>query len=117
LADARVSLAHRGARLIGPAARRLARRCALLVTIALAATALVGAGIPPALDEDRSEPGYCSPDCPLQQHGTHSVAVAPDLSMRGAPTERPRQAPSVFPTQIHPAVTVALDAPRAPPAA
>jgi hypothetical protein len=128
-----VSLAHPGWRLTrlsaltrraargsaGPAATfvRLARTGVLVVMVALAATALVSAGIPPALDEDRSEPGFCSPDCPLQEHATHSVAVAPDLSMRGAPTERPRQAPSVFPTRIHPAVTVALDAPRAPPAA
>jgi hypothetical protein len=100
-----------------PAARRLARRCSLLVTVLLAATALVGAGIPPALDEDRREPGFCSPDCPLQHHGTHSVAVAPDPSMRGAPLERPRQVTPVVPEPIYPAVAVALDAPRAPPGA
>ena len=93
------------------------RRGLLLGTIVLVTTALVGAGIPPALDEDRSEPGFCSPDCPLQQHATHSVAVAPDLSMRGAPTERPRQVSPVVPQQISPAVAVALDAPRAPPGA
>jgi hypothetical protein len=34
--------------------------------IALAATALVSAWIPPALDKDRSELGFCSPDCPLR---------------------------------------------------
>ena len=103
--------------MIGSAARRLARRCLLLVTIVLAATALVGAGIPPALDEDRSEPGFCSPDCPLQQHATHSVAVAPDLCARAAPAGRPRHVPPARPPKIHPAVAVALDAPRAPPAA
>jgi hypothetical protein len=99
------------------AAWRLARRCSLLVTVVLAATALVGAGIPPALDEDRSEPGFCSPDCPLQQHGTHSVAVAPDLSMRGASIEQPREVPPVVLPPFYPAVAVALDAPRAPPGA
>ncbi|HEY7037497.1 MAG TPA: hypothetical protein VID28_01535 [Methylomirabilota bacterium] len=100
-----------------PAAWRLARRCWLLVTVALAATALVGAGIPPALDEDRSEPGFCSPDCPLQQHATHSVAVAPHLSGRGAPMERPRQVAPVVPQPFYPAVAVALDVPRGPPGA
>ena len=100
-----------------PAAWRRARRCSLLVTVVLAATALVGAGIPPALDEDRSAPGFCSPDCPLQQHGTHSVAVAPDLSVRGAPMERPRHVPPVVPPPFYRAVAVALDAPRAPPGA
>jgi hypothetical protein len=100
-----------------PAARRLTRRCWLVVTVALAATALVGAGIPPALDEDRSAPGFCSPDCPLQQHATHTVAVAPDLSMRAAPTAPPRQAPPAFPTRICPAVAVAPEAPRGPPGA
>ena len=102
-------------RRIRSAALRLARRCALLLTIALAATALVGAGVPPPPDEDRREPGFCSPDCPLQQHVTHSVAVATDLSARAAPAERPRQAPPVLPQSIYPAVAVALDAPRAPP--
>jgi hypothetical protein len=76
-----------------------------------------GAGIPPALDEDRSAPGFCSPDCPLQQHATHTVAVAPDLSMRAAPTAPPRQAPPAFPTRICPAVAVAPEAPRGPPGA
>ena len=110
-----MSRADRGARLIGAAARRLARRGLRLVTIALAATALVGAGIPPALDEDRSEPGFCSPDCPLQQHATHSVAVAPDLSVRAAPTEPPHQAAPFLPSHICPAVAIAPDAPRGPP--
>lgn len=90
------------------------RHALLLGTIVLAATALVGAGIPPALDEDRSEPGFCSPDCPLQQHAAHSVAVAPDLSMHAAPTEPPRPAPVILPTQICPAVADAPDAPRGP---
>ena len=100
---------------MGPAARRLARRGLLLVTIALAATALVGAGIPPALDEDRSAPGFCSPDCPLQQHATHSVAVAPEPAARAAATEPPRQSPPAIPPRIRPAVAVAPDAPRGPP--
>jgi hypothetical protein len=112
-----VSFSHRSAHAKWPALGRLARRCWLVVTVALTATALVGAGIPPALDEDRSAPGFCSPDCPLQQHATHTVAVAPDLSMRAAPTAPPRQAPPVFPTRICPAVAVAPDAPRGPPRA
>jgi hypothetical protein len=37
--------------------------------------------------------------------------------MRGAPMERPRQVSPVIPEPIYPAVAVALDAPRAPPAA
>jgi hypothetical protein len=37
--------------------------------------------------------------------------------MRSAPMERPRQVSPVIPEPIYPAVAVALDAPRAPPAA
>ena len=87
-------------------------RAALLLLVA--ATVAV-AGIPPALDEDRSVPGICSPDCPLQQDGAHSVAVAPPPSGRAWSTEPPREwlqsarARAVLVTGVSP------DAPRAPP--
>jgi hypothetical protein len=34
----------------------------LTVAVTLLAVAIAVAGIPPALDEDRSQPGFCSPD-------------------------------------------------------
>ena len=83
----------------------------LLVTIAL-----MVASIPPALDEDRSVPGYCSPDCPLQQDG-HSVAVAPApirphrLGAATRETPEPRPLPACLDAAASP------DAPRAPPSA
>jgi hypothetical protein len=86
-------------------------RAALL----LVAVTLVVAGIPPALDEDRSVPGFCSPDCPLQQDAAHSVAVAPAparYDWSDAPTGE------LLPSAL--AVTMLVtaaspDAPRAPP--
>jgi hypothetical protein len=88
-------------------------RAALLL---LVAASLVVAGIPPALDEDRSVPGFCSPDCPLQQVA-HAVAVAPAPrreTARGEPT-RERRLPE-RPAEP-PASLVLPDAPRAPPLA
>jgi hypothetical protein len=87
-------------------------RVALLL---LVAAAVVAAGIPPALDEDRSVPGFCSPDCPLQQDAAHSVAVAPAVARRdwsAEPTQewlRPAAALAVLVTPASPG------APRAPP--
>jgi len=89
-------------------------RAALLL---LTAVTLAAAGIPPALDEDRSVPGFCSPDCPLQQDATHSVAVAPPApryeGTAGATRERPAAASA--PAELIEAA--APDAPRAPPLA
>jgi len=90
--------------------RSLGRAVLLLVAVTL-----VVAGIPPALSEDRSVPGFCSPDCPLQQDAAHSVAVAPAparYDWSTAPTwELLQSAPAL-------AMLVAAaspDAPRAPP--
>ena len=86
-------------------------RAALLLLVAVT---LVAAGIPPALDEDRSVPGFCSPDCPLQQ-AAHSpaVAMAPVRhDGNAAPTGESRTsepAHACFDTAALP------DAPRAPP--
>jgi hypothetical protein len=59
------------------AMRVLGRVWALLLLLAIAAPA------PPDPVEDRSVPGYCSPDCPLQQVA-HAVAILtatrPDLA-------------------------------------
>jgi hypothetical protein len=100
-------LHHRGAMLtLG--------RAALLL---LVAATLIVAGIPPTPDEDRSVPGFCSPDCPLQQDATHSGAVAPSPSRHGcsaAPTREQPQAATPLAVLIVPA---SPDAPRAPPQA
>jgi len=88
-------------------------RAALLL---LAVLALTVAGIPPALDEDRSEPGFCSPDCPLQQDGHSAAAVI-------ASPPRPRPADTARPCRaaVHefrpPAAAGSPDTPRAPPRA
>ena len=87
-------------------------RIALLL---LVTASLVAAGIPPALDEDRSVPGFCSPDCPLQQDAAHSVAVAPAPARddwSAAPTRE------LLPSALVLAMLVTVaspDAPRAPP--
>ena len=87
-------------------------RAALLL---LVATTLVVAGIPPALDEDRSVPGFCSPNCPLQQDAAHSVAVASAPARHDWSAEprrawlQPAPAPAVLVT------AASSDAPRAPP--
>lgn len=88
-------------------------RAALLL---LVAATLAVAGIPPALDEDRSVPGYCSPDCPLQQDG-HLVAVAPAPVRHDRTAEPAREAPTTAPAPACLATAALPDAPRAPPLA
>lgn len=94
---------------------RLALRCALTAAVALVAASVALAGIPPALDEDRSQPGFCSPDCPLQQDATHSIAVAIALAPTGRPVEPAREQLGAAPTPAHRAAPASPDAPRAPP--
>jgi len=96
---------------------RLAVRCILGAAVALLAASIVLAGVPPALDEDRSEPGYCSPDCPLQQDATHSIAVAPSLAPRGLPVAAARETLAGAATPARPTVPASPDASRAPPLA
>jgi hypothetical protein len=104
----------------GPASATIAAAMptlARVVLLLLVTASLVAAGVPPALDEDRSVPGFCSPDCPLQQDATHSVAVAPPApryeGTAGATRERPAAASA--PAELIEAA--APDAPRAPPLA
>jgi hypothetical protein len=94
---------------------RLAVRCILGALVALLTASVVLAGVPPSLDEDRSESGYCSPDCPLQQDATHSIAVAPALPPRGRPVEAVRETLAAAPTPARPTVPASPDASRAPP--
>src|SRR5215469_6766693 len=96
---------------------RLAVRCILGASLALLALSIVLAGVPPALDEDRSEPGYCSPDCPLQQDATHSIAVATTVAPRGLLVEASRETLTAVATPARPAVPASPDASRAPPLA
>ena len=88
-------------------------RAALML---LTAVTLAAAGIPPALDEDRSVPGFCSPDCPLQQVA-HSVAVAPAPVRHDGSVEPARERPTSEPVATSLARAVLPDAPRAPPLA
>jgi hypothetical protein len=88
-------------------------RAALLLLIALALTA---AGIPPALDEDRSVPGFCSPDCPLQQDA-HSVALPAALARHARPADPAPERRDVAPAFSVPAAPASPDTPRAPPPA
>jgi hypothetical protein len=88
-------------------------RAALLLLIALALTA---AGIPPGLDEDRSVPGFCSPDCPLQQD-VHSVGIAPMLTRHARPADPARERRDVAPTFTPATAPASPDTPRAPPQA
>jgi hypothetical protein len=88
-------------------------RAALLL---LAALALTAAGIPPALDEDRSVPGFCSPDCALQQD-VHSVAVGPTPARHTRPADPARERRDVVPTFALPGGPASPDTPRAPPQA
>jgi hypothetical protein len=88
--------------------RVLGRAWALLLLLAL------GAPAPPEPVEDRSVPGYCSPDCPLQQIA-HAVAIPtatpPDLAgdaLSGRPVLLGRAAAT-------PPAPLAPDAPRGPP--
>lgn len=86
-------------------------RAALLLLVALALTA---AGIPPALDEDRSVPGFCSPDCPLQQDA-QSAAVAPMPVRHTQPADPARERRDVVPAFSAPSPPESPDTPRAPP--
>ena len=95
---------------IAPAMPRLGRAVFLLLVIG----SLVAAGIPPALDEDRSVPGFCSPDCPLQ-HVAHTVAVAPAPLRHAVRVEPTRERRLPEPSAAPPASLVLPDAPRAPP--
>jgi len=89
-------------------------RVALLL---LVTASLVGAGIPPALDEDRSVPGFCSPDCPLQQDATHSLAVTPPPPRRDWTVQATGERPSASPSAAVLVTAASPDAPRAPPLA
>ena len=89
-------------------------RVALLL---LVTATLVAAGIPPALDEDRSVPGFCSPDCPLQQDATHSLAVAPPPPRHDWTVQATGERPSVAPSPAALITPASPDAPRAPPLA
>lgn len=88
-------------------------RAALLLLIAVT---LAAAGVPPALDEDRSVPGFCSPDCPLQQVA-HSVAVAPVPVRHDGSVEAARERPTPEPAAACLPPARLPDAPRAPPLA
>jgi len=88
-----------------------------VVLLLLVTASLVAAGVPPALDEDRSVPGFCSPDCPLQQDATHSVAVAPPAPRYDGTAEATRERPAAPSVPVALAAAAALDAPRAPPLA
>jgi hypothetical protein len=88
-------------------------RAALLLLVALT---LAAAGIPPALDEDRSVPGFCSPDCPLQQVA-HAVAVAPAPGRQLGSVEPARERPLPEPGRALLDAVRLPDAPRAPPLA
>jgi ribose/xylose/arabinose/galactoside ABC-type transport system permease subunit len=100
-------LHHRGAMLV-------LGRAALLL---LVAATLVVAGVPPTLDEDRSVPGFCSPDCPLQQDAAHSGAVAPPPSRHDCSAAPTRERPQAAPPLAVLIVPASPDAPRAPPQA
>ena len=86
-------------------------RAALLLLVTLALTV---AGIPPALDEDRSVPGFCSPDCPLQQD-VHSVGVPPMPSRHARPADPARERRDVAPAFTPAVAPTSPDTPRAPP--
>lgn len=88
-------------------------RAALLLFVALT---LAVAGVPPALDEDRSVPGFCSPDCPLQQD-VHSVATAPMVTRHTRPADPARERHDGVPAFTPAAAPTSPDTPRAPPQA
>jgi hypothetical protein len=104
----------------GTASATIAARMHTLGRVALlllVTTTLVAAGIPPALDEDRSVPGFCSPDCPLQQDATHSLAVAPPPPRHDWTVQATAERPSVATSPAALATPASPDAPRAPPLA
>src|SRR6202011_1444698 len=84
-----------------------------VVLLLLVTASLVAAGVPPALDEDRSGPGFCSPDCPLQQDATHSGAGAPPAPRYNRTAEATRERPAVPSAPAELTAAAALDAPRA----
>lgn len=89
----------------------LGRALLLLLVIA----SLVAAGIPPALDEDRSVPGFCRPDCPLQQDASHSDAVAPPPPRQDGTAEATWERPPAAPVRATLIAATSSDSPRAPP--
>jgi hypothetical protein len=104
----------------GTASSTIAARMHILGRVALlllVTATLVPAGIPPALDEDRSVPGFCSPDCPLQQDATHSLAVAPPPPRHDWTVQATGERPSVAPSPAALVTPASPDAPRAPPLA
>jgi len=104
----------------GAASSTIAARMHTLGRIALlllVTASLVAAGIPPALDEDRSVPGFCSPDCPLQQDATHSLAVAPPPPRHDWTVQATRERPGAAATSAVLLPAASPDAPRAPPLA
>jgi hypothetical protein len=80
----------------------------------LVAVTLVAAGIPPALNEDRSVPGFCSPDCPLQQVA-HSMAVAVVPARHDGSAEPTGEGPRPETAHVCLEAVALPDAPRAPP--
>ena len=98
---------------ITPPMRRLGRAALLL----LVSVSLVAAGIPPALDEDRSVPGFCSPDCPLQQDLAHSVAVTPAAVSQEPAGLAVGPRLELAPPRAQLSTPASPDAPRAPPGA
>jgi hypothetical protein len=86
-------------------------RAALLLLVGVA---LVAAGIPPALDEDRSVPGFCSPDCPLQQVA-HTAAVTTPLLRHDRTAGPARERPLPAPVRAVVSAPASPDSPRAPP--
>jgi hypothetical protein len=88
-----------------------------VVLLLLVTASLVAAAVPPALDEDRSVPGFCSPDCPLQQDATHSVAVSPPAPRYDGTAEATRERPAAAAAPAEHTAAAAPDAPRAPPLA
>ena len=109
---------------LGRTARLSMERAAAITTrltstfaavVALLAVSVLSADIPPTLEEDRSQPGFCSPDCPLQHDAAHSVAVAPVLGPSSLLVAPVRREPDAAWTPTYPAVAASPDAPRAPP--
>ena len=81
----------------------------------LLAVVLVIASLPPGFDEDRSAPGFCSPDCSLQQDAAaHSVAIATRTHEAGS-VESTREPSSAAPAVAPLVYLGAPDTPRAPP--
>jgi len=90
------------------AMRVLGRAWALLLLLALAAPP------PPEPVEDRSVPGYCSPDCPLQQVA-HAVAIPTATPADLADDPLPGRPVLLGRAAATPPGPLAPDAPRGPP--